>query len=795
MIKNSNLFNLNREESGMYKHIMKTLVLCGIFLFFLINQLASSAHATLGVDIFYLDPLTCPTITMHVKVTDQGGASVYGLTETNFVVTEDGVEKTPITVKPLGVIMALALDYSGSMGVDALNDLKTATKALINDMLPDDELELIKFESSVVVLQPFTSDQAKLINAIDSSGDSGGGTAFFDATYRAVQDTLKKRNNPNRVVIAMTDGQDNSSAKTADDVINFAKTNSIPIYTVGLGGYDQAVMERIANETGGQAFFTQDSAELAQIFQDLLVILRDEYVVTYETSFMDYTQHTATVEANHNGDTGSASFVFTTCPYGLPTYYVTITKTGDGFGNINATGCTLSWLGNIGTCKTYQGFLVTLSGQPFVANVWEGWSNVSGSASGCNGLKTDCSFNIASDSAITGSFYKATTSKYTLTLKKSGNGSGNINVVGCSPVWVGNTGTCSIYSGITVTVSGVPNVSSSWLGWSGSTGSASACTGTSNCSFLVNSDSEITGIFDSQASGSQAIRSIAACNINNDSMDDIVKIDNSGNIFYSTNLLSWNQVPYGVAGLDFACDDLNTDRFDDYIVVDSNGSVWYQLNNGSLWTNILSMISFTKVFIADINGDGKKEIVGLDNSGKIFVSYDLTTWTSINGNLAHINVGNYNISKYGQEIAGINIFGQIYYMADLNYWVNIAGNLTKLFTGDINGDGKDDLIGLNSSNELYYSTNLMDWIKIPGSISDLAIGDLDGDGRSDIVGINNFNVVYYTLNLKDWYYFNTPKLSKVITGDINGDGKSDILGIGVDGKLYYSTNLQNWMNI
>ncbi len=791
----------------MNKKYYLRLIIC-FFQFFLLSQFISFSHAAV-TDIFYIDPLTCPTITMYVRVTNQSGEAIYGLTSSNFLVTEDGVIKTPVTVAPLGVVMALALDYSGSMleednitGISAIDNLKTATKTLINDMQSDDELELIKFASTVTVLQKFTSDQAKLLNAIDSSGNATGATAFFDATYKAVEETVKKKsNNPNKVVIAMTDGQDNSSSKTSAEVINYAKANSVPVYCVGFGGYDEDVMQQIADETGGLAFFTQDSGELAQIFLNILEIIRDEYSVKYQTTFMDYTDHTAAVEVATLSGNGSDSIAFKTCPYGLPLYDLKVTRGGDGFGTLSTSaesisGCaSLSWSANIGVCSAYQGFAITLTGAPFPANFWTGWSNATGSAIGCSGLQTACTFNIASNTSLTGSFYKASTTQHTFTLTKAGDGSGTINVAGCSPVWVNNVGTCTVYSGANISVSGLPVAPSTWLGWSDATGSASACSGTSACNFVINTDSQIKGSFDDgQASGGGSINHLLTCNIDNDNKDDVVKTDNNGNIFYSTNLLIWNNISDFSAGLDIACDDLNTDRYDDFVVLDNNGSVWYKLNNGTSWLNIPSITPFTKIFISDINSDGKKDIIALDKTDRIYITYNLATWLSLNGFLSNINTGNYNVSRSGKEIAGINIFGEIFVMNDFNSWIQLTGSLSKIFTGDLNGDGKDDLIGLNSNNQIYYSSNLMNWASIPGSLVDLATGDLNADGKSDVVGINASNSVYYTNNLISWVAIPNVKLIKITLADFNGDGKLDILGVGTDGKLYYSTDLTTWNN-
>jgi hypothetical protein len=85
--------------------------------------------------------------------------------------------------------------------------------------------------------------------------------------------------------------------------------------------------------------------------------------------------------------------------------------------------------------------------------------------------------------------------KYTLTVTKSGTGSGTVSATGCTLSWTGNTGTCTVDSGTQITLTATPDVGSTFDGWSNGTGSASGCSGTGICTFTITEDSGITATF------------------------------------------------------------------------------------------------------------------------------------------------------------------------------------------------------------------------------------------------------------------------------------------------------------
>lgn len=289
------------------------------------------------------------------------------------------------------------------------------------------------------------------------------------------------------------------------------------------------------------------------------------------------------------------------------------------------------------------------------------------------------------------------------------------------------------------------------------------------------------------------VKLVISCDINGDKKKDIIKTDTNGQIQYTTDLHNWVGILGTLTG-NVACGDLDGNGNDDIIGMNSQGAIWHTLNKGSSWQNIQGALS--KIFIADMNGDGKDDVLGLNDKDNIYITNNLRDWSNIPGSLAEIKPGNFSSSRNGNEFAGINSSGYIYYTTDMNKWTNVPGVLSKLFTGEINGDGRSDLLGLNSNKNIYYSTDLANLTKILGTLDYITTGDLNGDGINDIVGYNTNGAIYYTTSLTNPNWINIPgALTTLITGDFDGNGRDDIAGIGTDGKIYITTDLKTWNSI
>jgi len=235
-------------------------------------------------------------VSLNVSVRDHGNKSIADLVSDDFVVFEDNVPQTVVSVSrqrvPLG--LALLLDTSASMD-NNLPLAKAAASEFVDRMAPSDRASVIDFDSRVQVLQPFTSDVPALRDAIARTS-AGGSTSLFNAIYIALKDLEKARaSTPEEIrrqaIVVLSDGDDTSSLITFEDVLDLAKRSHTSIYAIGIRektpiGIQRPsdgdfVLRRLAQETGGLAYFPIGADDLPRIYREIADELTSQYLVAY----------------------------------------------------------------------------------------------------------------------------------------------------------------------------------------------------------------------------------------------------------------------------------------------------------------------------------------------------------------------------------------------------------------------------------------------------------------------------------------------------------------------------------
>ncbi|MGB9697202.1 MAG: vWA domain-containing protein [Ignavibacteria bacterium] len=216
-------------------------------------------------------------VTGTLFVTDQNNNPIQGITSSNVTAKlswtilnhpqADSVFGT-VTVTPnqgtgKNVAAAITMDYSGSMGPEQIQCMQNGVKTYISKMATNDQTEIIKFDDRVIVAQIFTNNKTLLTQVVDSNYSLGGTTALYQSIYQGLNDV--KNFNPAadfiRCVVAFTDGGENASTINRNDMISYALTNGLPVYTVGLyyspsdtSSYAIWDLKNIADTTGGFFF-------------------------------------------------------------------------------------------------------------------------------------------------------------------------------------------------------------------------------------------------------------------------------------------------------------------------------------------------------------------------------------------------------------------------------------------------------------------------------------------------------------------------------------------------------------
>jgi len=244
-------------------------------------------------------------VTLNVRVIDRNNRPINNIGKDEFRVFEDGVPQSifSFTEEEVPVIYGLAVDTSGSLR-PAFEQVINAAKAIINSNKKGDETFLERFISSdkIETIQDFTSSKDALMDGLDTLYIEGGQTAVIDGVYLAAEHVAEYKKGSNddrrrRALIVVTDGEDRASYYPEADLFRRLREEDVQIYVIGFvneldaekglirkSPRDKAVtlINRIATETGGRAFFPQSISELPEVANQIVRDLRTQYVISYD---------------------------------------------------------------------------------------------------------------------------------------------------------------------------------------------------------------------------------------------------------------------------------------------------------------------------------------------------------------------------------------------------------------------------------------------------------------------------------------------------------------------------------
>jgi VWFA-related protein len=239
-----------------------------------------------GVAIFSSDTRYVP---LNVTVTDKNDKLVTNLTESAFQVLENGVPQ-PIKIfkhEDVPVSMGLVIDNSGSMRLRRTG-VETSTLALVKDSNPEDESFVVNFNDEPFLDQDFTSDISLLQKGLDRI-DAKGGTAMRDALRVSIDHLHDKAKHDKKVIVVVTDGNDNASMVTLESLTKLAQQDGTVIYAIGLladedkseANKAKKALKTLVDATGGLAYFPKDVSEVEPIAHEVAHDIRNQYSIWY----------------------------------------------------------------------------------------------------------------------------------------------------------------------------------------------------------------------------------------------------------------------------------------------------------------------------------------------------------------------------------------------------------------------------------------------------------------------------------------------------------------------------------
>ena len=247
-------------------------------------------------------------VRLPITVTDKKGSFVPGLTKEDFIVFEDKVPQVIETFSddlsqiPLyvGVLIDTSASTAGKLKFQqesAMNFIQTVVKPRKDRVLYG------TFDDEVKLRQDFTDKLDLLDRAVYATKQTGTHTSLYDAVWQFCDE--KMRSAPGRrVLVLVTDGGDTYSRANMRDAIDIAQRTETTVFTIStkagflstvpgveagqVSGESDRVLQTIAEETGGIAFFTGDMLSLERSFSKISKELRAQYLVTYNPTNKNY---------------------------------------------------------------------------------------------------------------------------------------------------------------------------------------------------------------------------------------------------------------------------------------------------------------------------------------------------------------------------------------------------------------------------------------------------------------------------------------------------------------------------
>jgi len=266
------------------------------------------------IEVLEVLPDSFPEVELILRVTDQNGEPIWNLDEAKFSVNENQSNLDVNNVYQISndksIHVGLVLDESGSMEVDEsqlfdrygnplyrvnifgnitfpkgyvkpIDAMKRASSKFLDAFnFEKDSIALIAFSdqvNQVVVKGEVLSRIKRGIRSLEADG----GTAFYTAVDRGLEEI--KIGDGLKVLVALTDGNDNRSSLGLEDVILKAQLYEIPIYVIGLGDVNQDTLALLARETNGEYYYSRNAFGLDDVYQRIKDRIQSVYGLTYQS--------------------------------------------------------------------------------------------------------------------------------------------------------------------------------------------------------------------------------------------------------------------------------------------------------------------------------------------------------------------------------------------------------------------------------------------------------------------------------------------------------------------------------
>jgi len=235
-------------------------------------------------------------VLLHASVVDKSGKLLTNIPQSAFKILEDGVEQ-PIRLfrrEDVPVSMGIIVDNSGSM-TSKRTRVAAAALEMVKQSNPDDEVFIVNFNDDTHFDQPLTNDVKKLEAAL-ARMEARGGTAMRDALSKSITYVKKNGKKDKKVLVVITDGNDNSSDITLDQLLRQSQNSEVLIYSIGLLNEEEAgeaksakkALKALAEASGGLDYYPKSISDIQEITPRVAHEIRNQYILGYTSSNQNF---------------------------------------------------------------------------------------------------------------------------------------------------------------------------------------------------------------------------------------------------------------------------------------------------------------------------------------------------------------------------------------------------------------------------------------------------------------------------------------------------------------------------
>jgi VWFA-related protein len=228
-------------------------------------------------------------VLLHATVVDKNGHLVTNLNRNAFKVFENNVEQELRVFRreDVPVSLALVIDNSGSMR-DKRQKVEASSLALVKASNPQDEVMIVNFNDEAYEDVPFTSDIKRMEEGLTRI-DSRGGTAMRDAISMTIDRVKERAKKDKKILLIITDGNDNTSAITLEQLIQKAQASEIVHYAIGLLSEEERrearrarrALDGLTSATGGLSYYPKEASEVEKLALQVAHEIRNQYILAY----------------------------------------------------------------------------------------------------------------------------------------------------------------------------------------------------------------------------------------------------------------------------------------------------------------------------------------------------------------------------------------------------------------------------------------------------------------------------------------------------------------------------------